>query len=63
MLCRRKGKKRTSVYKIPLKKVEAEANRDALSKAIYGRLFDWLVGQINRNIDHRYAISPLLSYV
>lgn len=27
---------------------EAEATRDAMSKAIYGRLFDWIVNQINR---------------
>ena len=35
---------------------EAEAARDAMSKGLYGRLFDWIVNQINRLLSlNRYT--------
>ena len=34
---------------------EAETTRDAMAKAIYGRLFDWIVNQINRFLSPRQA--------
>jgi len=32
---------------VPLKQEEAESARDALAKAVYGKLFSWIVTQIN----------------
>lgn len=37
-------------YKIPLTPQEATYSRDALSKYIYGTLFDWLVSKINQSL-------------
>ena len=39
-----------SVYKIPLKKAEAEYSRDSLTKALYAKIFDWLVKKINQSL-------------
>ena len=35
------------VITTPLDKLKAESSRDALSKAIYGRMFNWLVLRLN----------------
>lgn len=41
------GMKRGSVYHVPLNIVQATAVRDALAKAIYNNLFDWIVDRVN----------------
>lgn len=43
-----RGGRRGSVYEVPLNPVQAAAVRDALSKAIYTNLFDWIVDRVNK---------------
>eukprot|EP00004_Rigifila_ramosa_P014622 TRINITY_DN333_c0_g1_i4.p1 TRINITY_DN333_c0_g1~~TRINITY_DN333_c0_g1_i4.p1 ORF type:complete len:1268 (-),score=394.04 TRINITY_DN333_c0_g1_i4:35-3772(-) len=48
-----RGGKRGSVYTVPLNYVQAVSARDALAKAIYAKLFDWLVVRINAAMDNK----------
>ena len=41
------GARRGSVYEVPLNPSQAVSARDALSKAIYSNLFDWIVQRVN----------------
>ena len=40
----------TCATQIPLKPDEARSSRDALAKAIYGKLFGWVVQQVNNSL-------------
>ncbi|KAI8369799.1 P-loop containing nucleoside triphosphate hydrolase protein [Choanephora cucurbitarum] len=61
-----RGGRRGSVYEVPLNIVQATAVRDALSKAIYERLFEWIVTRVNVSLQartaHQFTIGVLDIY-
>ncbi|KAI9840971.1 MAG: class II myosin [Sclerophora amabilis] len=52
-----RGGRRGSIYEVPLNPTQAVAVRDALSKAIYYNLFDWIVDRVNVSLKARGAPS------
>jgi myosin-1 len=52
--------RRGSVYEVPLNPAQAAAARDALAKAIYSNLFDWIVERINRSMKSKAQGSLII---
>lgn len=52
-----RGGRRGSVYEVPLNTTQALAVRDALSKAIYFNLFDWIVERVNSSLTARSSTT------
>nr|POF19951.1 myosin-1 [Quercus suber] len=52
-----RGGRRGSVYDSPMNVAQATAVRDALSKAIYTNMFDWIVQRVNQSLRARGAIA------
>lgn len=52
-----RGGRRGSVYEVPMNIAQATSSRDALSMAIYTKMFDWIVQRINQSLRARHAIS------
>lgn len=49
--------RRGSVYEVPLNPVQARAVRDALAKAIYNNLFDWIVDRVNLSLEAKTGLD------
>ncbi|KAL8806713.1 MAG: hypothetical protein Q9223_004611 [Gallowayella weberi] len=52
-----RGGRRGSTYEVPLNPAQAMAVRDALAKAIYFNLFDWIVERINASLKARGSVK------
>ncbi|KAF5352449.1 hypothetical protein D9756_005904 [Leucocoprinus leucothites] len=55
-----RGGRRGSIYDVPLNPSQASAGRDALSKAIYNNLFEWIVSRINISMKARGATAHVI---
>ena len=55
-----RGGRRGSVYDVPLNPAQASAGRDALAKAIYNNLFEWIVSRINVSMKPRASTAQLI---
>jgi myosin-1 len=51
-----RGGRRGSIYDVPLNIVQAIAGRDALAKALYNNLFEWIVSRVN--VSMAAKVSP-----
>lgn len=55
-----RGGRRGSVYDVPLNPAQASSTRDALAKAVYNNLFEWIVSKINVSMKPRSATAQLI---
>ena len=52
-----RGGRRGSIYDVPLNPTQAVAVRDALAKAVYNNLFEWIVARVNVSMATRSAVA------
>ena len=55
-----RGGRRGSIYDVPLNPAQATAVRDALAKAIYNNLFEWIVSRVNISMKARSATAQVI---
>lgn len=55
-----RGGRRGSVYDVPLNPAQANSGRDALAKAIYNNLFEWIVSRINVSMKPRSTTAQII---
>ncbi|KAJ2805195.1 class II myosin, partial [Coemansia furcata] len=55
-----RGGRRGSIYDVPLNIAQARSARDGLAKAIYDRLFDWIVVRVNKAMQARSESSYII---
>jgi len=55
-----RGGRRGSVYEVPLNPPQAASARDALAKAIYSNLFDWIVARVNISMAARAPTANII---
>ena len=55
-----RGGRRGSIYDVPLNPAQATSGRDALAKAIYNNLFEWIVSRVNVSMKMRSAHSQII---
>ena len=55
-----RGGRRGSVYDVPLNPAQAGSGRDALAKAIYNNLFEWIVSKVNVSMKPRGTVVQLI---
>ena len=55
-----RGGRRGSIYDVPLNPAQATSGRDALAKAIYNNLFEWIVSRVNVSMKTRSAYAQVI---
>ena len=55
-----RGGRRGSIYDVPLNPAQASSGRDALAKAIYNNLFEWIVSRVNVSMKMRSAHTQVI---
>ena len=55
-----RGGRRGSIYDVPLNPAQATSGRDALAKAIYNNLFEWIVSRVNVSMKTRSAHTQVI---